>query len=63
MFFFGDNTLDFKQRSIEQGYYLIINEDLISAQAVFASLDSPRSRWGKILCDILKVSGVFLCYN
>ena len=53
MFFFGDNTLDFKQRSIEQGYYLIINEDLISAQAVFASLDSPRSRWGKILCDIL----------
>ena len=54
MFLFSkENVQNFKPRSIEHGYLLILDDDLKSAQAVFESIDSPRARWGKAFTDIL----------
>ncbi len=54
MFFFTKNNIsEFKSRSIEQGYCAILSNDLLSAQAIFESLDSPRAKWGKAFVDIL----------
>lgn len=54
MFFFTKNfEINFKPRSVEHAYFAILNNDLLTAQALFESLDSPRARWGKALTDIL----------
>ena len=54
MFFFSsENDTTFKPRSIEHAYLCIINNDILQAQAVFESLESPRALWGKSLTDIL----------
>ena len=55
MFFFDGVNVNntFSPRSIEHAYLAILNEDLLSAQAVFESLDSPRSRWGMALVGII----------
>lgn len=54
MFFFSKNCdINFKPRSLEHAYLAILEGDLVTAQAVFESLDSPRARWGKALVDIL----------
>ena len=55
-FFFGDkcSELAIVPNSLEHAYLAIINDDLQSADAVFANLDSPRARWGKALVSILK---------
>ena len=55
MFFFKEcENLDFKHRCVEQAYLAILNDDLNTAGAIFESLDSPRSKWGKCLVQILK---------
>lgn len=54
MFFFSKkDNVNIKPKSVEHAYFLMLNNDLISAQAVFNSLDSPRAKWGKALVDIL----------
>ena len=55
MFFFDETVKNnyFTARSVEHAYLAILNDDLISASAVFESLDSPRARWGKVLTGIL----------
>jgi tetratricopeptide (TPR) repeat protein len=55
-FFFSDkcSELTIVPNSLEHAYLAIINEDLQSADAVFANLDSPRARWGRSLVSILK---------
>jgi len=55
MFFFDkvDEQITFKPRSEELAYLAILKEDLLSAQAIFESLDSPRARWGIALVGIL----------
>ena len=54
MYFF-DRTYNktFKALSIEHAYVAILNNDLVSAGAVFETIDSPRARWGKALIGIL----------
>lgn len=56
MFFFTENNTDltFKPISLECAYLLIIKNDLDGAQKVFASIDSPRGKWGKVLVNLLK---------
>ena len=56
MFFFDTSSVElkFKPKSIEHAYLAILDNDLRIAQAVFETLDSPRSRWGLALIDILK---------
>ena len=56
MFFFDTafENYTFTAGSVEHAYLAILNDDLLSAQAVFATVDSPRSRWGKTLVGILK---------
>lgn len=54
MFFFTKNQdIEFKPGSIEHAYFAILDENLISAQTILESLDSPRAKWGKILVEIL----------
>jgi len=54
MYFFNrDTAVKFSSRSIEYAYLEIVNNNLINAQAIFESLDSPRARWGKAFVDIL----------
>lgn len=54
MFFFSEiNNSNFKPRSIENAYLNILCDDLKQAQAIFASLDSPRANWGVTLTGIL----------
>ena len=54
MFFFSKNDeISFKPRSVEHAYFLILNDDLLQAQAVFETLESPRAIWGRALTDIL----------
>lgn len=54
MFFFSKNVdISFKPRSVEYAYFLILKDELVNAQAVFESIDSPRAKWGKVLTDIL----------
>lgn len=55
-FFFSDNCSEFtvEPNSLEHAYLAIINDDLASADAVFANLDSPRARWGRVLVSIIK---------
>ncbi len=55
MFFFSKNNeaRNFKTRSVEHAYLAILDEDLLSAQAIFETIDSPRARWGRALVDIL----------
>ncbi|MBE7702673.1 MAG: hypothetical protein E7Z89_01350 [Cyanobacteria bacterium SIG28] len=54
MYFFNIQNCNFKPRSIEHAYFCILNKDLENAEAVFASLDSPRANWGKSLVGILR---------
>lgn len=55
MFFFGKTeAVKFKPRTVEHAYLCILNDDLLSAEAIFESLDSPRARWGKALLSIIK---------
>ncbi len=61
MFFFSKNySKEFKPKSVELAYLLLLNGDLSAAQTVFESMDSPRARWGKALVDILQ--GYIECY-
>lgn len=55
MFFFDEvnEQIAFNPRSIEHAYLALLSDDLLSAQAVFESLDSPRARWGRALVGIL----------
>lgn len=54
MFFFTkNNEINFGPNSLEHAYLAILEGDLISAQKVFKSIDSPRARWGRVLTDIL----------
>ena len=55
MFFFTekDENIKITPKSIEHAYLSILNDDLISAEEVFKLNDSPRSRWGIILIEIL----------
>ncbi len=55
MFFFDNNNIQvFEPCSVEHAYLAILKEDLDSAEKVFASLDSPRAKWGTTLISILK---------
>ena len=55
MFFFSKNcNIEFNPISIEYAYWAILKDDLLSAQAVFETLDSPRARWGIAFSDILR---------
>ena len=55
-FFFKDDcsNLEIKPNSLEHAYLAIVNDDLESAKIVFASLDSPRAKWGVIFVSILE---------
>jgi len=55
MFFFYDNENEpiFKVNSIESAYLLLLNDELSSASEIFTIIDSPRSRWGKSLTEII----------
>lgn len=54
-FFYEDcSFLEILPDSVEHAYLAILNDDLDTAEAVFAKLDSPRARWGKVLVCILK---------
>lgn len=55
MFFFSANNTDFtfKPISIESAYLLLLNDDIVGALNVFEKLDSPRAKWGKIICGII----------
>ena len=54
MYFFSkNNNLEFKQRSVEYAYLLLLQDELKSAQAIFDSIDSPRARWGSVLTEVL----------
>lgn len=54
MFFFTKNNSEtFKPRSIEHAYFAILNNDLLTAAAVFKTIDSPRAKWGEALVEIL----------
>ena len=54
-FFFFKNCSDIQiaPDSIEHGYLLILHNDLLKAKQVFAQIDSPRAKWGYLLCSIL----------
>ena len=55
MFFFDNNNIQvFEPCSVEHAYLAILKEDLDSAEKVFASIDSPRAKWGTTLISILK---------
>lgn len=55
MFFFSNENenLTFKPRSVEHGYLVLLKDDLLSAGAIFESIDSPRALWAKSLIGIL----------
>ena len=55
-FFFSENCSEFEivPNSVEHAYLAIINDDLQSADSVFAIIDSPRAKWGRALVSILK---------
>ena len=54
MFFFSKNSnTTFKPNSIEYAYLLLLKGDLLGAQNLFKTIDSPRARWGVVLVDIL----------
>jgi len=55
-FFFDKNVSDIEiyPNSIEHAYFLILNEDLNSAEKIFAKNDSPRGIWGISLTNILR---------
>ena len=53
-FFYKDcSEIHIKPDSIEHGYLLILNNDLHKAKEIFTQIDSPRAKWGYILCSIL----------
>ena len=55
MFFFLKNmNANFKPRSVEHAYLAILEGDLLTAGAVFESIDSPRAKWGMVLIEILQ---------
>lgn len=54
MFFFKNNAdVIVKQDSIDYAYLLVLGDDLERAARLFANFDSPRSKWGVVLCEIL----------
>lgn len=55
MFFFDSNVNNeaIRARSIEHAYLAILDDDLVTAEAVFETIDSPRAQWGKALVGIL----------
>lgn len=54
MFFFSkDLDSNIHSRSVEHAYLAILENDLVTAQAIFESLDSPRAKWGRAFVDIL----------
>ncbi len=55
-FFFYSNNKDviIRPNSIEHAYLAVLNEDLISANKIFFSIDSPRAKWGRVLVSVLK---------
>lgn len=53
-FFLDNNRIEIKPGSIEHAYLCVLEDDLESAKTIFASLDSPRAKWGKALCSILE---------
>ena len=55
MFFFLKNrNANFKPRSVEHAYLALLDDDILSAQAIFESIDSPRAKWGCVLIQILQ---------
>lgn len=53
-FFYKDcSGLEIYPNSIEHAYLAILNDDLYKAKEIFSKHDSPRGRWGEILCSIL----------
>ena len=54
MYFFDNlDTKYIKPRSIEHAYLCILEDDILTANAVFETIDSPRGKWGKSITDIL----------
>lgn len=54
-FFFCEDCseLEIFPNSIEHAYLSILNNDLYRARAIFDNIDSPRAKWGEIVCSIL----------
>ena len=53
-FFYKDcSGLEIKPKSVEHAYVALINKDLLTADAIFRSIDSPRAKWGSILVSIM----------
>ena len=54
-FFYSiDKDVIIRQNSIEHAYLAILDEDLVSANKIFSSIDSPRAKWGRALVSVLK---------
>ena len=54
-FFYNDSSnLQIKPNSIEHAYLAVLDNDLHSARKLFARIDSPRAKWGKVFVSILK---------
>lgn len=53
-FFYKDcSNIQITPKSVEHGYLLILDNDLLGAKQIFAQVDSPRGKWGYVLCSIL----------
>ena len=53
-FYTDDIPLEIKPDSLEHAYLCVLDNDLKSAKKIFSRFNSPRAKWGKVLCSILE---------